>query len=242
MSHDPLAGARFAIAAPADLRTEADALDAATAPLHELRAKAGELAHRYIDAVLDGFILALARAVRGVPGAGARTASLVRGFADRFVTPGVKHARREQIDDFLGFLRHHVVEIAGAGPAPQVSGAPGAIASIPNGGTRPAIVFTVDEDFASALAPALAAAAGGTPADRDALHPALHAMIDECMHHFLDAPLAMLHFGLLARAAISVGRSGVTTRAHGLVDDVLERPDPAPLVRLATFLAESVVP
>jgi hypothetical protein len=222
MASDTHAGARFVIAAPPDLRAQADAIDAATAPLHELRAQAGELAHRYIDAVLDGFILALARAVGGVPGAGARTASLVRGFADRFVTPGVKHARREQIDDFLGFLRHHVVDL--------------------NGGARPAIAFSVDEDFASALAPALAAAAAGDPADREVLHPALHAMIDECMHHFLDAPLAMLHFGLFARAAISVGRSGVTTRAHGLVDDVLARPDPAPLVRLATFLAESVVP
>src|SRR5205823_5876643 len=69
------------------------------------------LAHRYIDAVLDGFILALARAVRGVPGAGARTANLVRSFADRFVAPGVRRSPREQIERFVEFLCHHVVEL-----------------------------------------------------------------------------------------------------------------------------------
>ena len=217
MAADPLAGARFAIVAPADLRVALDAIDALAddAPLPEVRAQASALAHRYIDAVVDGFLLALARAVRGVPGAGARSAQIVRGFADRFVTPGVKHARREQIGDFVSFLRHHM--------------------------TGDRIAFAIDEDFAAALAPALAAAAAGDPADREALHPALHAMIDECMHHFLDAPLAMLHLGLLARAAIAVGRTGVTTRAHGLVDDVLDRPDAAPLVRLSSFLAESVL-
>ena len=216
MANEPLEGARFAIAAPADLRVALDAIDAggADAPIAGLRAQASDLAHRYIDAVLDGFILALARAVRGVPGAGARTAGIVRGFADRFVTPGVRGARREQIDDFLGFLRHHLLPLDG----------------------RTVIAFNVDEDFAQALVPALA----GDP-DRDALHPALHAMIDECMHHFLDAPLAMLHLGLFARAAIAMGRSGVTTRAHGLVDDVLGRPDPAPLARLTAFLTDAIV-
>ena len=222
MPTDPLAGARFAIAAPPDLRVALDTIDAAdgASPIAELRARASDLAHRYIDAVLDGFILALARAVRGVPGAGARTASLVRGFADRFVTPGVRHARREQIADFLEFLRHHLTAV----------------------GDRAVIAFAVDEDFAASLGPALASAASGDPGDREALHPALHAMIDECMHHFLDAPLAMLHLGLFARAAIAVGRSGVTTRAHSMVDDVLARGDDAPVQRLAAFLGESIIP
>jgi len=201
---------RFAIAAPGDLGARARALDAQAAPLPELRAQAASLAHHYIDAVIDGFLLALARAVRGVPGAGARSANLVRSMADRFVTPGVRGAKREQIDDFLGFLRMHVVDAR--------------------------LSFAVDEDFATSLEPALAA-----PGDRDALHPALHAMIDECMHHFLDAPLAMLHLGLFARAAIAVGRSGVTTRAHSMVDDVLARADRAPVERLAAFLGDAII-
>jgi hypothetical protein len=234
MATDPLAGARFAIAAPAELDHAAHALDPA-APLAELRAAAAEVAHRYIDAVVDGFLLALARAVRGVPGAGARSANLVRSMADRFVTPGVRAAKREQIADFLAFLRHHVIARAGAGPARHASGAPDASASICR------LTFAVDEDFASALGPALAAAAAGAPCDREALHPALHAMIDECMHHFLDAPLAMLHLGLVARAAIAIGRSGITTRAHGLVDDVLARPDDAAVARLAEFLGGAIV-
>jgi hypothetical protein len=217
---DLLAGAHFVIDAPAALRTGADVIDPGGAPLEEVRAAAGELAHRYIDAVVEGFVLALARAVRGVPGAGARSARMVRGFADRFVTPGVRSARREQIDNFVGFLRHHVIERDG----------------------RTVVAFMVDEDFAQALAPALAAAAVGDPGDREALHGALHAMVDECMHHFLDAPLAMLHLGLLARAAIAVGRSGVTTRAHGLIDGVLRGPDEAAVVRLAEFLGRSVLP
>jgi hypothetical protein len=220
MTADPLAGARFAIAAPDDLRTTALVLDCAGAPLPELRAAAATLAHRYIDTVLEGFILALARAVRGVPGAGARSAGLVRSFADRFVTPGVRRARRDQIEDFVGFLCHHLVVLGG----------------------RSVIAFAVDEDFAGALAPAVAAAAAGAPADRDALHPALHAMIDECMHHYLDAPLAMLHLGLVARAAIAVGRGGITTRAHGLVDDVLGGADQAPIARLAAFLGDAIMP
>ena len=217
--HDPLAGARFVIPAPAELRDGSDGLDPG-APLDEVRAHAAGLAHRYIDSVVDGFVLALARAVRGVPGAGARSASLVRGFADRFVTPGVRGARRAQIDDFVEFLRHHVIEAGG----------------------RTVIAFTVDEDFALALTPALAAAAAGDPRDRDALHPALHSMVDECMHHFLDAPLAMLHLGLLARAAIAVGRSGVTTRAHGLIDRVLAGDDDDAVLRLSAFLADSIAP
>ena len=222
-SPDALAGARFAIAAPDELRAGA-ALDAGEAvPLTELRVRAGALAHRYVDAVLDGFVLALARAVRGTPGAGGRTAGLVRGFADRFVTPGVRRAGRPQIEDFLGFLHHHVVRAPGREPAVVIA-------------------FGVDEDFAAALTPALAAAAAGAPADREALHPALHAMVDECMHHFLDAPLALLHLGLLARAAIAVGRSGIATRAHGAIDGVLDGPDDAAVARLAAFLGGAVVP
>ena len=90
---DALAGARFAIPAPDVLRAGA-ALGADPAlPLPELRDRVAGLAHRYVDAVLDGFVLALARAARGVPGAGARTAGLVRGFADRFVTPGATSSR-----------------------------------------------------------------------------------------------------------------------------------------------------
>jgi hypothetical protein len=208
MATDPRAGARFAIAAPAELGRAAHALDP-DAPLAELRAAAADLAHRYIDAVIDGFLVALAVAVRGVPGAGARSANLVRSMADRFVTPGVRAARREQIADFLAFLRDHVSDAR--------------------------LSFAVDDGFAAALAPALAA-----PADRHALRPALHAMIDACMHHLLDAPLAMLRLGVIARAAIAIGKSGVTTRAHGLVDDVLARPDDAAVARLAAFLGGAI--
>jgi len=221
-SLDPLAGARFTIAAPDELRIGA-ALDTGDdVPLAELRVRVSALAHHYVDTVLDGFVLALARAVRGVPTAGSRTAGVVRGFADRFVAPGVRRAGRHQIEDFVGFLRHHVARAPGREPAVVVA-------------------FAVDEDFAAALTPALAAAAAGAPTDREALHPALHAMVDECLHHLLDAPLALLHLGLLARAAIAVGRSGIGTRAHTAIDGVLEGPDDTAVARLAAFLGGALV-
>ncbi len=221
-SGEALAGARFAIAAPDALSDAARALDPA-ATLPELRVAAGQVAHQYVDAVLDGFVLALARAARGVPNAGARTASLVRSFADRFITPGVRSSKKDQLDDFLDFLRHHLIVTPERTP-------------------RTAIAFVIDEDFASALAPAMAAAAGGQPADRQALHGALHATVDACLHHFLDVPLALIHLGFLARAAIAVGRSGVATRAHAAIDEVLDGENDAAVERLAGFVTGAVVP
>ncbi|MCE9571676.1 MAG: hypothetical protein K8W52_00830 [Deltaproteobacteria bacterium] len=221
-SGERLAGARFAIAAPDGLAEAARALDPG-ATLAELRVAASQVAHQYVDAVLDGFVLALARAARGAPNAGARTANLVRSFADRFITPGVRSSKQDQLDDFLDFLRHHLIVTPERSP-------------------RTAIAFVIDEDFASALAPALAAAAAGQPADRQALHGALHATVDSCLHHFLDVPLALIHLGFLARAAIAVGRSGVATRAHGAIDEVLRGTDDAAVTRLAAFVAGAVVP
>jgi hypothetical protein len=148
---------------------------------------------------------------------------VVRSFADRFIAPGVRSSKRDQLDDFLDFLRHHVIVMPERTPTT-------------------AIAFVIDEDFASALAPALAAAAAGELTDRAALHGALHATVDSCLHHFLDVPLAMIHLGFLARAAIAVGRSGVATRAHAAIDEVLDGPNDAAVARLAGFVSGAVIP
>jgi len=214
-------GSRFVIPAPAALETAMQALTEARrdgAGLDLLRLRATAAGHAWIEAVLDGFILAMARALRGGP-SGQRTAALVRGAGDRVIDGAVRRARAEQIAALDTYLASHV------GP-----GAEGAV-----------IGYPVSARLAATLAPALAAAGSGRAGEHVAeIAAAMHATADETLRELLDVPLGLLELGAVLRATVAIGRSAALGRAHGDIDRALARSTEA-AGRVAEFLARGVV-
>jgi hypothetical protein len=182
------------------------------ADLETLRALAATAATAWVDAVLHGFVGALATAVRGAS-SGQRSIALARAVADRIVAQGARRAERAAIDAVIAFLAEHV-------------------AVLPEG---PAIVFPIDDALAAAIGPALATHGAELPAR---VGVAMHATIDRALHHLFDVPVGLLGMGAMARAAIAVGRAGLAARAHRGVDGAITAPDAAD--RLARFLAQSI--
>jgi hypothetical protein len=204
------------IAAPDALATTVTALvERATggAPLAEVRALATTAARGWVDAVLTGFVLALAREVRGAP-SGGRTVALARSVADRVIDHGARRADAGAVAAVIDLFAARVVTAPGG----------------------PAISFPVDDTLAAALAPVLEGTAPAPPA----IAAALHALIDEVLRRLFDEPVALLQLGAVSRAALAMGRSGLSGRAHRGVDGAVDDADA--MARVAGFLARLALP
>jgi hypothetical protein len=203
-----------AIPAPAALVAAVAAIDDGArrgAPLPAMRELATGAARLWVEAVLDGFVLALAREIRGGP-SGGRTVALARGVADRVIDHGARRADANAMAAVVAFFAARVVARAPA----------------------PVIAFPVDGALDAALAPAL----GASPT-ADAVAAALHALLDSALDHLLDQPIALLGLGAVARAAVAVGRAGLASRAHRGIDRAIADLDA--IGRMAGFLARSIV-
>lgn len=136
--------------------------------------------------------------------AGRRTAATARDLADTLIGSGTRRLDREHAAGFIAFLDARLA------PGPP-----------------PTIRVPIDVAVAAALAP-------GDRDDPRALAAALHATIDAALAGLLDAPLALLPLGLMARTAARVGRAAIASRVHGEVDRAVD--DPAAAARLRALL------
>ncbi len=209
-------GAGLAIPTSDRLVAAADALrtacrtDAAPA---ELRPAARAAGLAWVDSLLDGFVLALAESARG-RGAGRRTAATLRELADTIVGSGARRIDHAHATRFLGFVDDHLR------PGPPAT-----------------IAFAIEPALAVALTPALVAGPTVAPT---VLATALHALFDATLTRFLDAPLALLSLGMVARTAVRLGRGAVASRVHGELGRAVH--DPAAAARLQARLVGYVGP
>ena len=173
----------------------------------ELRPAARAPGLAWVDTLLDGFVLALAESARG-RGAGRRTAATLRELADTIVGSGARRIDHAHATRFLGFVDDHVR----AGPPATIA-------------------FAIEPALVVALTPALVAGPAVAPT---VLATALHALIDATLTRFLDAPLALLSLGMVARTAVRLGRGAVASRVHGELGRAVH--DPAAAARLQARL------
>ncbi|MBL8625917.1 MAG: hypothetical protein JNK64_31675 [Myxococcales bacterium] len=204
------AAGEFAVAAGPALTAAALALReavAAAADEAQLRELARVVGNAWVETLVDGFVRPLAAAARG-PGAGQRTATMIRELAESIIGSSARRTDLARATAFVAFLDAH------------------------QRATPPTIHFAIDADFARVLGPALAADA--SPAT---LAAGLHAMVDVTLRQFLDGPLALLGVGLVTRTAVRVGRLAIASRVRREIDRAVGEPTARARLRamLASF-------
>ncbi|MBK7075736.1 MAG: hypothetical protein IPH44_25930 [Myxococcales bacterium] len=201
----------FAVAAGPALTAAASALRQAVADGADevqLRELARLVGNAWVETLVDGFVRPLAAAARG-PGAGQRTATMIRELAESIIGSSARRTDLARATAFVAFLDAH------------------------QRATPPTIHFAIDADFARVLGPALAADAAPP-----ALAAGLHAMVDVTLRQFLDGPLALLGVGLVTRTAVRVGRLAIASRVRREIDRAVGEPTARERLRamLATFV------
>ena len=187
----------FAVAAGPALTAAALALREAVAAAADeavLRELARVVGNAWVETLVDGFVRPLAAAARG-PGAGQRTATMIRDLAESIIGSSARRTDLARATAFVAFLDAH------------------------QRATPPTIHFAIDADFARMLGPTLAA-----DANPPTLAAGLHAMVDVTLRQFLDGPLALLGVGLVTRTAVRVGRLAIASRVRREIDRAVGEP------------------
>lgn len=210
--HRAARAVRFTIPAAPALVVAAGELRATLdgASLEAVRHAARASRDAWVESILAGLVLALAAAARG-PGAGRRTAAMIRDLAARVTDGSVARLSLAQLRALAAFLAEHL----DAGAA--------------------VITLELDDDTAARIQAGLA-----PEADDHALAGALRATIDVTLARLLDAPLALLGLGAVMRTALRVGRAAIAGRIHAEVDRAVRQADARARLRamLAGFLVD----
>jgi hypothetical protein len=204
--------ARFTIPAAGALVVAAEELRTALADgaLEPGRRAARAAGHAWVESILDGLVLTLAAAARG-PGAGRRTAGMIRDLAAKVTEGSVARLSLLQLDALGAFLGDHLDASAAT------------------------IELELEGDTAERILAGLAPEVGD-----QALAAALRTTIDVTLARLLDAPLALLGLGVVMRTALRLGRGAIGSRIHGEVDRAVQQDDARARLRamLAGFVVE----
>ncbi len=210
--HSTACAVRFTIPAAPALVAAAEGLRTALADgaLEPGRRAARAAGHAWVESILDGLVLALAAAARG-PGAGRRTATMIRDLAAKVTEGSVSRLSLVQLGALDAFLGEHLDPRAAT------------------------IELPLEGDTARRIQAGLAPEVGDQH-----LAAALRTTIDVTLVRLLDAPLALLGLGVVMRTALRLGRGAIGSRIHAEVDRAVQRADARARLQamLAGFVVE----